>query len=98
MRFKKWFFESVVGTSVLHGGIGEAPNDGVNIGLPVRSKTSCQDGSPPHEEENGKSPEDVFGFRTKLDKKRSKERKATSIDKARFPLSGVKPSSIGFSS
>lgn len=98
MRFKQWLFESVVGTSVLHGGIGEAPNDGVNIGLPVRSKTSCQDGSPPREKKSEKSPESIFGFKTKLDKKRSRERKAISIDRERFPLNGTKPSSIGFSS
>lgn len=98
MRFKQWFFESVVGTSVLHGGIGEAPNDGINIGFPVRSKTSCQDGSPPSEKKISKSPESVFGFRKKADKKKSGEREATSIDKERFPLSDIKPSSIGFSS
>lgn len=97
MRFKQWWSESV-GTAVLHGGIGEAPNDGVNIGFPVRSKTSCVDGSPPEQEEKTeKSPERVFGFLSKKDKDRTKERETQVLNrKGRFFTVDVKPSSIGF--
>lgn len=99
MKFKKWLEESTVGTSVLNGGIGEAPNDGINIGFPVRSRFSCQDGSPPKEKQDKVvTPDEIFGFKAKKDKKRSQERDAMTIDKKdRFPLTTIKPSSIGFS-
>lgn len=98
MRFKDWInSESVVGTSVLHGGIGEAPNQNLNVNMPVRSKISTNDGSTPKDTAlvNIK-PEKLFGFRSK--DRKPKERESMTIDnKDKFPLSTQNVASIGFS-
>jgi hypothetical protein len=102
MKFKDWLQkESVVGTSVLNGGIGEAPGQNLNTpSMPVRSKISTNDGGPPpKEQEDQPNPEKLFGFRNPKERKASKERKPTMLDTGRrFPLSQTDPASIGFGS
>ena len=100
MKFKIWLQkESVVGTSVLNGGVGESPTDSINVGLPVRSKISCGDGSPPKEEKITKKPSDIFGFHSRKDKRKTRERSAMTIDMGRrFPVTRTNPASIGFGS
>jgi hypothetical protein len=101
MKFKEWIQkESVVGTSVLNGGIGEAPGQNLNTpSMPVRSKISTNDGaSPPQDAENQPDPDVLFGFKKKRDRKSSGERAAQTIDIGRrFPLNRTNPASIGFS-
>lgn len=101
VKFKEWLrLESVVGTAVLNGGIGEAPNQNLNVNMPVRSKISTNDGTSPqgNKEELEKSPEEIFGFKYSKDRKQSKERKSMTQDIGkRFPLDVRKPSSYGFS-
>ena len=99
MKFKDWLnSESIVGTSVLNGGIGEAPNDGINTNLPVRSRFSTVDGTTPKNDENAlkEKPEMVFGFKTTKDRKDSKNRISNTIDIGkRFPLNTSKAVNIG---
>jgi len=96
VKFKQWLNkESVVGTAVLHGGIGESPGQNLNTpNMPVRSKISTNDGSsPPKDELKFKKPERIFGFK----KERNQEREAQLIDRStRFPVVRFQPSSIGF--
>jgi hypothetical protein len=99
MRFKEWINkESAVGTSVLHGGVGESPNDSLNVNMPVRSKISTNDGSLPYSGDPiGENPDKIFGF-NKNDKKNGKNRKSMHLHrKDRFPISTRNVSSIGFS-
>jgi hypothetical protein len=97
VKFKDWLkYESVVGTAVLNGGIGEAPNQNLNVNMPVRSKISTNDGAPPHDDSPKAKPEVLFGFKGK--DRKAKERESMLIDKKdRFPLSTRNVASIGFS-
>ena len=99
MKFKDWLNnESTVGTAVLHGGIGEAPNQNLNVNMPVRSRFSTSDGQVRQADDDlpKKKPEYVFGFSSK--DRKNKERKSMTIDrKDRFPIDTRNVASIGFS-
>lgn len=98
MKFKDWLNnESTVGTAVLHGGIGEAPNQNLNVNMPVRSRFSTSDGQTRQKDDvTMKKPEFTFGFSSK--DRKNKERKSMTIDrKDRFPIDTRNVASIGFS-
>lgn len=97
MQFKHWLQNELVGTPVLHGGIGEIPGDD-NHNMPVRSKLVTNDGAAPRDESPTfyKKPEKVFGFRAK-DRCDAKKRRVADVDRDKFPLSTRNPASIGFS-
>lgn len=100
VRFKDWLHgESTVGTAVLNGGIGEAPNQNLNVNMPVRSKISTSDGESTLDHEKFKNPpEQVFGFKNKKDRINKKDRFSMIQNLGRrFPLDANKPASIGFS-
>jgi len=83
----------MVGTAVLHGGIGEAPGENINSNMPVRSRFSTMDAG--SQNDLDLNPDRTFGFR-KEDKKDKKTRRSQFTGK-RFPLSQINPASIGFS-
>lgn len=98
MRFKQWLQgESGIGTDIINGGVGEAPGEFLNTGMPVKSKISTQDGTEPHGVDSAtgkKSPDRVFGFRSLKDKKRTGERESQFIDRFRGgPVDRITPSS-----
>lgn len=94
MKFKKWLKNEMVGTAVLHGGIGESPGENINSNMPVRSRFSTMDASSKDDEDL--NPERVFGFRKKDRKKRDRSTQFGHL-RGRFPLSLRNPASIGFS-
>jgi hypothetical protein len=98
VKFKDWLQkESTVGTGVLHGGIGEAPNQNLNVNMPVRSKISTSDGENSKDSDSKTiKPEILFGF-NKRDRI-PKDRFSMIADKKdRFPVSTRNVASIGFS-
>lgn len=84
----------MVGTAVLHGGIGESPGENINSNMPVRSRFSTMDAN--SNDDKNLNPERVFGFRKKDRKKRDRNTQFSHL-MGRLPLSLRNPASIGFS-
>jgi hypothetical protein len=97
VKFKLWLQNELVGTAVLHGGIGEIPGDD-NHNMPVRSRFVTNNGDAPRDESPtfSKKPEQVFGFRAK-DRRDAKKRSVADVDRDKFPLDTRNPASVGLS-
>lgn len=100
MRFKDWLLSEIgdggATTSWMHGGIQDIPGSGLNTNLPVQSKISTKDGSDKLAKDDDKvDPGKLFGFKSRADRNRTKERESGWIDKnkRRIPMTVI-PSDI----
>ena len=69
-------------TSVMHGGIQDAPGSNINNMPGIKSRISANDNMK-EEPATEKSPEEMFGFKSWLDKKRARESGQKDIHKKR---------------
>ena len=96
MRFRDWFLSEDVYDG---GNLQNFPGQNLNTGLPVASKISTKDGSDkirPDAADGQKNPDAVFGFRSPMDKNRTRERRPNWIDtdRRRAPVSSAPPETI----
>lgn len=78
------------------GGPLGPPSANTNTGLPVRSKISTNNGSDKFEPEAAVNPDDLFGFKGTTSKNRTRERRASFIDRdsKRVPRERIPPDII----